>query len=574
MPRYSVVLIGLAALASVTGVQSALCGTNEYMQMDGAYTSTAANAVECVACPDNGASSPVSMTTPTSENGGYGDTAAPRYAAAIAKGIAAAAVDKTILTFCSVPAGNYLSAAVVVSGASASPGDILPCTSVAVVTAIATTITGATDVQTDAVQCITASACSSDEYLELNGAYSSSAANAPVCTSCPDNGASSPVSMTAPAGNTVTLTNAQLKMIHTGIAAAAVDTNLVTFCSVPAGNYLSAAVTATSPGDILPCTSVAVVTAIATTITGATAVQTDAVQCFTASACSSDEYLELNGAYSSSAANAPVCTACPAGMTATQGTSVTLTSAQQTLLTTGVAASAVDNKLVTFCDVPAGSWLSAAVTSAASAGSPGAVSSCSADLFTTSSPLVTITGATAVQTAAAQCTKVSLCAANEYLESNGGHEAAVTPFLATSNVLVCTGCPTGMTSKAGSKQGTLNGDGAAAIAATTANNNLLTFCDVPDDAYLSTAVTATSPGARTACGSDYTARILSGTVITGPTAVQVQAVKCVAIGAAGADGADGADGAAGADSASPAAPLSTITAAVFGAVVPAILILV
>ena len=323
-------------------------------------------------------------------------------------------------------------------------------------------------------------------------AKSGATPNAPKCTACPS-------TMTAPAGVAGGYADSAAPRYAAAVALAVADgsanNNLLTWCNVPAGSWLSGAATATAPGAVTAC-GTTTSTSPATIITGALSVQTAAAQCSKISSCAADKYLESNGAKAGATPNALICTACPTGMTAPAGT--TLSSTHASAAATAIADGAANTNLITWCNVPEGSWLSGAATATA----PGAVSSCGDVYQTTTSPATTITGALSVQTAIARCTLLSRCAAGEYLESDGSYQASATGLPAVTNKLVCTPCPTGMTALAGASYGTLTVAPTSAAAA-AADTNLATFCNVPNNYWLSTAVTATTPGAVTACGAAF-----------------------------------------------------------------------
>jgi len=292
MPRYNNVLAGLVVLvlAFATGVEAVVCGANQYLEMNGLWTSAGVkNAAICTGCP-------TSMTAPAGVIGGYGDSTAPRYAAAVAAGVARTAIDNTLLTWCNVPAGYWLSTAAVQHlGTTAVPGAVTACVDALKTTSGGTVISGATLVETVA-QCYTASKCTANQYLEMDGAGGD--ANAAKCTDCP-------TSMTAPA--TPALTNVQALVVKDGIARSAVDNSLVTWCNVPAGFYLSTAVvqatgTTASPGAVTACTANkdgyrGATTGIEQIIAAATAIQFPVSHCIQKSTCAADQYLKNDGGW-------------------------------------------------------------------------------------------------------------------------------------------------------------------------------------------------------------------------------------------------------------------------------------
>ena len=286
MPRYNNVLAGLAvlALAFATGAEAVVCNADHYLEMDGAYVSgSAANAPKCTPCPSN-------MKNPAGVTGGYGDSAAPRYAANVAAAVAATSADNKLLTWCNVPEGYYLSTAT----SDVLPGAVTVCPTAAT-TGVAQTISGTVTIQSAAVQCLGKSTCAADKYLELNGAYtaSPSVANALQCTACPPG-------MTAPATPVVTV--AAAKIAHTGIAATSAKTEVITNCNVPAGYYLSTATSSTSPGAVTACPAAfngQATTGIEQIIppTTVVAVQTPFSHCIQKSTCAADQYLKNSGGH-------------------------------------------------------------------------------------------------------------------------------------------------------------------------------------------------------------------------------------------------------------------------------------
>jgi len=276
----------------------------------------------------------------------------------------------------------------------------------------------------------------------------------------------------------------------------------------------------------------------------------------------------------------------------------------------------------TYCNVNAGSYL-ATTTDPAKIGS---VLTCPviAPFAQTTSVLQQIAATAATGTTAAtavsltalaggaaikvskmtRCSAQSKCAVDKYLSMALQADTAV-----TAAFTICTACPSGMTALAGASQPSTNAGFLTEISKESASSTLVigTYCNVPTGKYLSTATAADAIGAVTACPASYTTTTSSGLVITpttgaaavshdkwiecaaqklttGPTGLTGPAGAAGAAGASGAAGAAGSSGAAGAagsggsagsaGTASPAAPLSTVTAAVFGAVVPAILIFV
>jgi len=202
MPRCNNVLVGLAvlALAFATGAEAVVCGVDKYLEMNGAWTSSVANAPRCTPCPTN-------MKNTAGVAGGYGDSAAPRYAAAVAAAVAQGSANNDILTWCNVPEGYYLSTAT----SGVLPGAALACPTGKATTGVAQTITGTVPIQISGDNCLTKSTCAADKYLELDNAWvNNGAKNAPTCTACP-------AGMKAPAGPV--LTNAAAKIAKTGIAA-------------------------------------------------------------------------------------------------------------------------------------------------------------------------------------------------------------------------------------------------------------------------------------------------------------------------------------------------------------------
>jgi len=828
-------LVGLAilAFAFAPGAEAVVCGADQYLEMDGAWTTTVNNAPQCTTCPDN-------MKNPAGVAGGYGDSAAPRYASAVAAAVAATTANNNILTWCNVPEGYYLSD----ETSAVLPGVCTACPTGKATTGVAQTITGAVGDQTAAVQCLMKSTCLADQYLEMDGLKNGATPNAPKCTDCPTN-------MVAPA--TPVLTNAAALVAHGGVADGAANNDLITSCNVPEGYYLSTATSATSPGAVTACSlgdAQGATTGVEQILpVGVNAAQFWYTKCIQKSTCIADQYLHNGGNYvyqstplgslpntakavltsavtlstgsiklaahgfrvgqqltylqdtygtlmapltheqvvyvltvtdvdnfiisttkagtavtftdaghntqklapgngivlaasvtlstasilleghgfvvdqqllytdpatdpieelaalsggadgdvvyvlsvtdadnfiikltkagttapdlsanvgtggndaqtftpvvdkivleasvTESAAgtilleghgfvegqelkytagstliapltdgqiiyvktvtdannfiisatfggdaititnngedtqmftayfrNKATCKACPTGMTAPAGGLIT-----SSLVTTAiVGATAVDHELLSYCNVPAGSYLSAAVTSATGASSPGAATSCSDDyrfLSTTSTERLINAGLALTSPTiddVSECTKISLCAANEYLESDGSQENDQSPFAAIPNKLVCTACPAGMSSLAGPLQGIISDLGATAVNDGASNNNLITICHVPDSFWLSTVDSATSPGAVTACGDSYAPSKGTTLVLSTPENLQTEIGACTVPSTKGATGTVGTAG-----TASPAAPLSVSTAAVFGAVLPMMLILV
>jgi hypothetical protein len=429
--------------------------------------------------------------------------------------------------------------------------------------------------------------CGVKEYLHFDGS------SALTCTACPG-------VMTNVAGVTGGYGDSADPRISKLVAAAGAN-SILTYCNVPAGSYLSTSTSATAIGAATSCPTDGLyvkTTSVEQVITGAeTVVDADhkVLRCSQQSKCAVDEYLSLAAAGANVAVAAPICTACPGGMTALVG------SAQppQTLIAAVLGnADAVDTPLTigTYCNVPAGSYLS----SATSVALIGAAADCGNDVGTYTAQTTSVAhqvaaiGTTAVDLTASptskqlQCTKQSLCAANEYLSLG-----------VDNTVTTCTSCPTNMIAASGSSQGG-NVAGLIDSGVTAAADVVVmgTFCSVSSGYYLSTAATANSPGAVTACDStDFSSTRSTVTLITSATAVQNEYDTCIienstggpagAAGPAGPAGAAGTAGTAGtggtagtagsagsAGSASPAAPLSSLSAAILGAVVPAVLILV
>jgi transcription elongation factor Elf1 len=409
----------------------------------------------------------------------------------------------------------------------------------------------------------------------MNGAYvSGTTANAPQCTNCP----TGMTNLAGSAGGYGDSADPNLAdLVAKYAAASSVNSNLLTWCSVPADAYLTTAVTATSPGAITTCiTTYSGITvadwgSLATTITGPTAVQT-AAQCFTQSRCGSNEYLKTTAATTTTGAQL-LCVACPTNMISAGNLALTAADVTRAKALVEGAAAGTDLAPFTYCGVAADSYLTTAVTTT----SPGAATTCQttysagAQNAAGGAAATAIIGATVVQSSA-RCLARSTCAANKYLDSDSATST-------TGAQLTCKNCPTGMTADANPYlTGASIYRAFAAVSGSVKAPGIFTWCDVPAGSWLSTAANITSPGGISTCDSGtYQGSFESS--ITGPT-IQTEALVCRhstsgAVGATGATGATGAAGAAGAAAnASPAAPLSTLTAAMFGAVVPAVLILV
>jgi len=383
--------------------------------------------------------------------------------------------------------------------------------------------------------------CGADEYLEMDGAWTSGGVkNAPKCTACP----SGMTNAAGVAGRYGDSANPILAVtLAAAVAQASANSNLLTWCDVKPGYWLSTAATATSPGATTACGTTraegsGVTTSPKTIILAATSVQTAAAQCVLRSACAANTYLSTSAGATPTAS----CTACPAGMEAAAG--------DPTVAIAGVAteiaksASSTAKKIFTFCDVSAGSWLSTAVTTAI----PGAATGCGiirADggdgtgATATTSPKTTVTGALSVQTAAAQCVLRSNCPANTYLSTSAG----ATPTAS------CTACPAGMEAAAGDPTVAIAGVATEiAKSASSTAKKIFTFCNVDSGYRLSTAVTTAVPGATTACAATSTRSFAK--MITGATSVNTEAEVCLTeknlVGATGPAGPAGATGATGA----------------------------
>jgi len=417
--------------------------------------------------------------------------------------------------------------------------------------------------------------CGAGEYLRVN-----SGADAVVCLTCP-------TGMTSAAGVVGSRGDSADPNIATAVAATVADT-VLSYCNVKAGYYLATAVTATSHGTATICATdgdYAQTTSVELVITGDLA-SSDAAKsnqlhrCTMKSKCAADKWLKM------ASGDTVTCESCPAGMTSVAG------SAQGTQVLLAAALGVSADKVVTHCSLKEGQWLSGAVTTT----SIGAATDCGSTYHNTGAPALTIAADLAssdgaLTTAIKRCTSKSKCAAGEYLQ------------MAADNTVTCESCPAGMSSVAGSEQATQQ---LLAGAIDGGSIKAITYCNVQSGYYLSTATSTAVVGAATACDSTkYSATRSLAFPISSAVGAAVEAAhlewdRCVvendingaagadgAKGAAGADGAKGAAGAAGgagaagaaggagaAGNASPAAPLRTLTAAVFGAVVPAVLILV
>jgi hypothetical protein len=289
--------------------------------------------------------------------------------------------------------------------------------------------------------------------------------------------------------------------------------------------------------------------------------------------CGANQYLKMDGLYAGTVKNGPKCVACPTGMSNPAGVAGGYGDSANpnlaVILASKVAATAANSDLLTWCDVDAGYFL----TTDSSATIPGVATICpntriAGSRITTSikqSIIGITTDAAADVKGDVACTVKSTCAAGKYLKTtvSGGASTAG-----------CFACPTGMSSAAGSTLPVFAG-GKAELAHTTGRTAavLYTFCDVDTGYYQTTASSAITPGAVTACSSTSTRSLGRSIQAHATGTVQAENVVCVVEKiTSGPAGPAGPGGTAG--TASPAAPLSTITAAVFGAVVPAILILV
>merc|ERR1711966_437560 len=353
MPRYHNVFAGLAvlALASAPGAEAIVCGGNQYLEMDGGYVSgSAANAPQCTACPTG-------MTNVAGSAGGYGDSADPDIAHLVAKYAAQSSVNTNLLSWCSVPADSYLTTA----ATSTSPGAITACgtatgtfTALTTAGAVATTITGPTAVQTSA-QCFTKSKCAADQYLDSDSTLLTTGAQL-TCKACPS-------TMTAAAGPE--LASADVTRAHTAVTGTTAAPGIFTWCSVPEDAYLTTAASNTSPGDMTLCgtaagtfTALTTAGAIATTITGPTAVQTSA-QCFTKSKCLAAQYLDSDSTILTTGAQL-TCKACPSTMTA--AATPELASADVTRAHTAVTGTTAAPGIFTWCSVPEDAYLTTAAS--------------------------------------------------------------------------------------------------------------------------------------------------------------------------------------------------------------------
>ena len=242
MPRYNNILAGFAilVLAFAPGAEAIVCGANEYLEMDGAYTASpaVANAPKCTACPTG-------MSNPAGVAGGYGDSANPRIAVTLAAAIAQASANTNLLTWCNRDAGYYFTA----DTSATSPGVAAACPTTqpagsGVTTSPKLNCNGAAcggGVETAAADCVLRSNCPVNTYLSTNVA----AQNAVVasCTACPT-GMSAPLSRT---------TGTTLSGLATVLAAAQTAVKVYTYCDVDSGYYLSTATTAAVVGAATAC---------------------------------------------------------------------------------------------------------------------------------------------------------------------------------------------------------------------------------------------------------------------------------------------------------------------------------
>jgi len=232
MPQNSA-LWGLAFLALVfaPGAEALICAENQYL-----HVNAGATAVACAACPD-------SMTSAAGVAGGRGDSADPRIAIKVA-----ALSANTVLTYCNVPAGRYLSTAIsstdigASSACTASGITFGQTTSVEHVISYTTGAAGVGVTNSEKVRCLQQSKCAANKYLNL--AAHASARVTVTCESCH-------AGMSAVAGASQPLQD----VISAGIISTANAIVVGTYCNVPAGRYLSTATTAALIGASSACTA-------------------------------------------------------------------------------------------------------------------------------------------------------------------------------------------------------------------------------------------------------------------------------------------------------------------------------